>query len=495
MKNSLVKMDNQPNRQNNCIININVPLNYIDIYEQRLDYVNIPPPEVYNVQNNDNNQEEYRQLAEDIRNNNIKKLDLVSVGHDVGFGDELVGEDWYSRILRLMIDNKSVEEIYIFCSVDDLGVANLTRDFFMYNTGVKKVNLILSANRCLEIYLEGLLTNKTIDNMTIIFENNRMLGLARNVSNLIINNHCISELKIISSIDDPSASILSNALAQNNSIRKLSLSGGRIAPDFFKFLSVNSTLKSLNLKIWGSVNDCKDIIRCLSIPNNLTELNITRGTVDMSLLYDVLRINNITTLSLMIHSAIEIKELVNMLREFNKVSCLSIKFTGNFPIKEEIGSLSDLLFDGSALRKLKLDGFNTFDFDNFAVALETNSSLKELVMGCDIVSEKAISSLNNSMKTNKGLKFILINGSTEREPVILHSNYYTQLVKVHQSLEVAGAKIVTDNDEVRERLNNLFMSFLARNNGDDRKMGEIIPVELQYMIVREYFGELLKSFD
>ena len=494
MNDSSAKMDNQPNRQNNEIINNNVPLGYDDIYGQRLDYVNFPP-EVNNNENGVN--EEYRQLAEDVTNNITKKLDLVSVGHDIVFGDELLGDDWYSRILRLMIDNKSVEEIHIFCSIDDLDVANLTRDFFIYNTGVKKAHLILSANRYLGIYLEGLITNKTIDSVVITFGYNRILDSVRDFSNLIINNHFISELKIISSINDPSALILSDALAQNNSIRNLSLSSGRIAPDFFKFLSVNSTLKTLTLKIWGSNNDCKDIVSCLSVSNNLTELNITTGDVDMPSLYDVLRINNVTTLSLMIYNEIKLNELVNMLREINKVSRLSIKFNGNFSIKKDIGPLSNLLFEGSMLRKLVLNGTNTLDFDNFdnfAVALGTNSSLKELDVEHYIVSEKAIISLNNSMKTNKGLKFILINGR-DRDPLMLHSNYYTQLTKVYESLQVAGAKITTDNDEIRERLNSLFISFSVRNNADDRKMGEIIPVELQYMIVREYFGELLKSFE
>jgi len=432
----------------------------------------------------DDDGEYYRHIAADVRNNNITYLNLEDISNEI----------WYSRILALMLDNTSVKEIRIVCGLGDIDLANLTRDFFMNNTGVKKILIVIHNSPQLGVFLDGLTQNENIDEVDIVFGNRLTIDMTRDISNVIIGNRHIKDLKIFcGSIDEASAQIYSHAFARNSTIEKLTM-GGRslaISRGFYKFLKTNKTLKSFSIRVEG---DSKLRTLCDSLPTstNLTELILLGKYTDMIKLDKVLRNSNITSLDVTVQYIKSLEEITRLLQDINLINSLNIRFGPKFPENGDIGSLSNLLFEGSSLRSLSLvDG--PLEFKNFATALKANHSLKNMTLSNINLSASNIRLLYDSMKTNKGLKFITIN--IRRNSVLLYSNYYTELNKAYNSLEIAGAEIVINNEEIRKYLSNLFTSFSVSNNMPGKIMTKKIPIELQYMIVRNYVGELLRSFD
>jgi len=138
------------------------------------------------------------------------------------------------------------------------------------------------------------------------------------------------------------------------------------------------------------------------------------------------------------------------------------------------------------------NGKNYKNYEEFVGLLKNNKTLKYLDISQNHLTFEEIKYLIDELEDNDNLRVLEIfnlDDMSENEHKKLE--YYLDINDTYRQLK-KGGEVIIENNELRELVNSLFLSFSVRNAATG-KMTDIIPPELKYEIAKNFVLELKKQ--
>jgi len=135
------------------------------------------------------------------------------------------------------------------------------------------------------------------------------------------------------------------------------------------------------------------------------------------------------------------------------------------------------------------DDRNYKNYEEFVELLKNNKTLKYLDISDNDLTFEDIKYLIDELEDNDTLQELVFqSGMPSRREKETKLEYYLAINDVYRQLK-KGGEVIIENNELRELVNSLFLSFSVRNAATG-KMTDIIPPELKYEIAKNFVLEL-----
>ncbi len=301
--------------------------------------------------------------------------------------------------------------IFIDCNGNDCkGIEKEAFDALVMSLTISVIAILYhAATSYFEMKKEGLSFCEYFQSLLKMGAGLPLRGIAHNTLDIVdLENVTLLDAQVI---------LLSNAMKDNTSVKKLNLNKSGITDEGIKVLAemlkVNSTLMELNLSDNDIGNQSgKLIIEALKMNSTLTILDLSGTSVDTKIRKEIrIRLE---------------RNALQMIKTKGRFQT-TVKFNALKLTNADIESIGEGLKTNNTLETLELSNNNITDVQSIGEGLKTNNTLQYLSLSNNnITDDSGIQSIIDGLKTNNTLKTLFLHNNQ------LSRNMKSQLNAIEQ---------------------------------------------------------------